>query len=265
VSCIEPGAVTPEELVAHADGQRPGHVLAHLRRCSFCRAEARSYGAWQAALRRGLYRFDCPSAHALGEYQLGVLPADEGRQIAAHAADCVVCAAELRTLRSFLATEPEGRVPSGRGLVEGVRRLVARLIPAPLSPAQAGLRGGGAPSQTYQANGIGVALSPAPGTRPGPGAGDRVPGAGYPLAGGAGRGGAGRGRGGLVGLVWLEDPAAAPVGGVAHLVASDGLSHDAAIDDLGNFAFEDVTAGPGQLELRLDDAVVVVEDVRVGT
>jgi len=240
VSCIEPGAVTPEELVAHADGQAPGHVLAHLQRCSFCRAEARSYGAWQSALRHSLYRFDCPSAHALGEYQLGVLPAEEGRQIAAHAADCAVCAAELRTLRSFLATEPEPEL----GVVDRVRRLIARLMPAPLSPVQAGLRGGdSAPSQTYQANGIGIALSPAPA----PGTRSRV------------------GRGGLVGLVWLEGPHSTQLGGVAHLVASDGLSHDAAIDDLGNFAFEDVTAGPGQLELRLDDAVVVVEDVRVGT
>ena len=91
------------------------------------------------------------------------------------------------------------------------------------------------------------------GTRPGPGAG-------YPLAGGVGWG-----RGALIGLVWSEGTAGARLGGVAHLVASDGLTHEAPIDELGNFVFEDVAAGAGQLELRLDDAVVVVEDVPIGT
>jgi hypothetical protein len=238
VSCIEPGAVTPEELVAHADGQAPGHVQAHLRRCAACRAEARGYAAWQTALRRGLHRFDCPPAQALGEYQLGVLPAEEGRLVAAHAAECPRCAEELRTLRSFLAADP---IP-GLSLAEQARRLVARLIPAPLSPAVAGLRGGAtAPSQTYQADGIGVALSPAP-------AASR----------------ARAGHAGLIGLIWREGAEAAQLAGVAHLVASDGRPHDAPIDDLGNFAFEDLPPGVGQLELRLDDAVVVVEDVQVG-
>ncbi|HEV8637345.1 MAG TPA: hypothetical protein VG370_24250 [Chloroflexota bacterium] len=244
MSCMEPGAVTPEELVAHADGQAPAHILAHLRRCPSCRAEAGSYAAWQGALRRGLHRFDCPSAHALGEYQLEVLPAEEGRRIAAHAAECPRCAEELRMLRSFLAVEPEPAV----GLVDRGRRLVARLIPTPLSPAQAGLRGtASASSQTYQADGIGVALTPipAPGTRS--------------------TGPSGWGRGAFIGLVWSEGPAGARLGGVAQLVASDGLSHEAPIDELGNFAFEDVAAGAGQLELRLGDTVVVVEDVRVGT
>ena len=236
VSCIEPGAVTPEELVAHADGQAPGHVQAHLRRCAACRAEARGYAAWQTALRRGLHRFDCPPALALGEYQLGVLPAEESRRIAAHAAACPRCAEELRALRSFLAAEPG----PASGLAARARRLVARLVPAQLGPATAALRGG-RNAQTYQADGIGVALSPAP-------AGSRSR----------------AGRAGLIGLIWREGAEAAQLAGVAHLVASDGRPHDAPIDDLGNFAFEDLPPGVGQLELRLDDAVVVVEDVQVG-
>ena len=233
VGCTEPGAVTPEELVAHADGQAPAHVRVHLRLCAACRAEARGYAAWQRGLRRGLHRFDCPPALALGEYQLGVLPAEESRRIAAHAAACPRCAEELRSLRSFLAAEP-GPAP---GLAARARRLVARLVPAQLGPATAALRGG-RNAQTYRADGIRVALTPTPGRR---------------------------GRGGLVGLVWSEDPAGAPLGGAARLVAADGLSHRAEISELGNFAFADLAAGAARLELRLVDAVVVVADVPVGT
>ena len=233
VSCIEPGAVTPEELLAHADGQAPERVLAHLRRCSSCRDEARGYADWQRALRQRLRRFDCPSPHTLGEYQLGVLPAEEGRLIAAHGASCPRCADELRVLRSFLASEPEPSL----GLTDRVRRIVARLVAAPLGPVGVGLRGAGQ-SQTYRAEGLGVALTATT---------------------------ARRGRGAFVGLVWLEERGRAELGGVATLVGSDGQSRQAPIDGQGNFAFEDLPAGVGQLTLLLADAIVVVEDVPVGS
>ena len=58
---------------------------------------------FQEELRRSLYRFDCPDAHTLGEYELDVLDADQRLRIATHVVDCEECRAELHTLREFLA------------------------------------------------------------------------------------------------------------------------------------------------------------------
>ena len=49
-----------------------------------------------------LGRFDCPSAHALGEFELGLGPAAERRRIEAHVQSCPLCAGELRVLRELL-------------------------------------------------------------------------------------------------------------------------------------------------------------------
>src|SRR5215475_2277599 len=89
-------------------------------------------------LRRVLYRFDCPDAQVLGDYQLDLLDASERVRVAAHARDCEECSDELRTLRAFLAMPTEVSEPSAAR----VRRFVASLF-APSSPVQAygGLRG----------------------------------------------------------------------------------------------------------------------------
>jgi hypothetical protein len=49
-----------------------------------------------------LGRFDCPSAHALGEFELELGPAAERRRIEAHVQGCPLCAGELRVLRELL-------------------------------------------------------------------------------------------------------------------------------------------------------------------
>jgi hypothetical protein len=49
-----------------------------------------------------LGRFDCPSAHALGEFELNLGPAAERRRIEAHVQGCPLCAGELRVLRELL-------------------------------------------------------------------------------------------------------------------------------------------------------------------
>ena len=58
---------------------------------------------FERELRSSLYRFDCPDAHTLGEYQIGVLDPQESMRIAGHAAQCDECQADLRLLRQFLA------------------------------------------------------------------------------------------------------------------------------------------------------------------
>ena len=66
-----------------------------------------SGGQWQAEeverlLRLVLFRFDCPTAEVLGQYLLGLVPAEERPRIALHAETCDECGAEVETLRELL-------------------------------------------------------------------------------------------------------------------------------------------------------------------
>ena len=63
--------------------------------------ELASFEGWLA---RALYRFDCPDAHVLGEYDLDLLAPEQRTAIAAHVVDCLHCTSELAQLREFLAT-----------------------------------------------------------------------------------------------------------------------------------------------------------------
>src|SRR5262249_32175126 len=97
MTCTEPGAITPEELVAYGDGEAPERVLAPLRHCRRCRSEAERYAAIGRRLGGALRRFDCPTPHYLGELELGLLAAEESLTLARHVATCPRCADELRT------------------------------------------------------------------------------------------------------------------------------------------------------------------------
>jgi hypothetical protein len=55
--------------------------------------------ALERALSARLYRFDCPSAHTLGEFYLGVLEATCARTVDEHLRTCLACCAELRSLQ----------------------------------------------------------------------------------------------------------------------------------------------------------------------
>ena len=114
--------------MAYGDGEAPASVVAHVEACPTCADQARSYAQIQVGLRRSLFRFDCPDAHTLGEYQLDLLEPEHGQSVAAHAVDCDACSVELQTLRTYLAM-PTSIAESP---LEQARRLVATLFqPAP--------------------------------------------------------------------------------------------------------------------------------------
>src|SRR5690349_8923272 len=93
----------PEELMAYGDGEAPAEVVAHVDGCSTCAQTVAAAAHTEAELRRSLYRFDCPDAHTLGEFELDLLAPELRLQIAAHASRCDECRDELRMLRRFLA------------------------------------------------------------------------------------------------------------------------------------------------------------------
>jgi hypothetical protein len=234
MSCLQPGSITPEELVAYVDGEAPARVAEHVRRCRRCRSEVERYASIGRQLGAALRRFDCPSSHRLGEMELGLLPPEERLVVAQHVADCPRCTDELRTLRGFLVVDP----PAEPGLVERLRRVVAGLVePAP-GLALGALRGASdLTSRTYRSDGTTITVSVEPGPRPG--------------------------RATLLGLVAREAPSEPLAGLAVELVAADGALAQAQGDDLGSFSFEDVSPGLYRLELRLDDQVLIAEDLIV--
>jgi hypothetical protein len=223
-----PGA---EDLMAYGDGEAPASVAAHVATCSTCAEQASSYAQVEIGLKRALFRFDCPDAHTLGEYQLDLLEPEQRQSVAAHVVDCDACSVELQTLRAYLA-QP---TPIADSPLEHVRRLVATLLrPAP-GLAYGGLRGASeATTRVFQVADITVTVGP------------------------------GQGPGTLVGLVLMADTEPEALDGRAvRLLPTDRAALSSSMDDLGNFEFADVPSGKYALEIDLPNAQVVVEELRL--
>lgn len=238
VSGIEPSTITPEDLIAYIDGEAPPRVVERIESDPALAAEAREYARVQNQLRVRLHRFDCPPPERLGEYDLGLLAPAERTRIAAHLRDCPHCTAELAMLRAFLATEPD--IPPV-GAIERVRRLVATLLPPPplLSP-HARLRGADdATARTYQADDVTITLD-----------------LGSPVR---------RGLTSLVGLIWRDDADPETIAGSAVILTdTDGTMHTTAIDELGNFTFDDISPGTYHLEVTLGNDRIAIEGIPIG-
>jgi hypothetical protein len=219
--------------MAYGDGEAPASVVAHVQACSTCTKQVSSYTQMQGELRRSLYRFDCPDAHTLGEYQLDLLEPEDLRRVAAHAVECDACTLELQTLRSYLG-QPTVIAESP---LEHARRMVATLFrPAP-GLGFGGLRGTSeASARVFQIEDVTITVGP------------------------------GQGPGTLVGLVLIAGTESEMLDGRAvRLVPAERSALTSTMDDLGNFEFEGVPAGMYALEIELPDAlIVVVEELRLG-
>jgi ribosomal protein L37E len=107
LKCIAPDEITEEQIIAYIDGEADSATRAHIRRCPCCAKRAHEYDLDQQALRALLYRVDCPDAHTLGEYYLGLgllSPADRA-VIEEHVRDCSLCLADIAKLERFLEEE----------------------------------------------------------------------------------------------------------------------------------------------------------------
>jgi hypothetical protein len=190
--------------------------------------EVAAFGGW---LQRALYRFDCPDAHTLGEYQLDLLEPEQRTRIAAHAVECDDCRTELQTLRSYLATPLS--VPEST--FEKVRRVVATLFsPAP-GLAYGGLRGTAeSDTRVFSVDDVTITV------------------------------GSGQSSGTLLGLVMVGDtPADTLAGREVRLVPTAGAPTRGRLDDLGNFEVEDLSPGAYVLEVDLPGSLVIVEELHV--
>ena len=186
---------------------------------------------FERELRRSLYRFDCPNAQTLGDYQLELLEPAARTRIAAHAVECDDCRDELQTLRAFLALPTHVADPP----VARVRRfLAAVLTPAPRL-AYGALRGAdGDSTRVFEAHDVTVSVGRA------------------------------QTSGSLLGLVVAgSQPPDTLEGREVRLLPREGEPLRARLDDLGNFEFGDVAAGQYVLEVDLADGVFVIQELRV--
>jgi hypothetical protein len=233
MSCIRPGAVSTEDLVAYVAGEAPASVANHLRACSQCSADARDYARAERRLRLILDRVACPDPQRLGEYELGLVDGDERWTIAGHVGECRRCADELRALRGFLADDP---LPA-LSLAERARRIVAALVEPSPGHAYGDVRGDEETStRTFRADDVTITVGPGPAAR--------------------------RGRASLDGLVVADEGDANRFAGRdARLVPASGRPIVVLVDHLGNFLFEDVPPGVYRLELDLTDRLIVVDEI----
>jgi hypothetical protein len=125
MECSEPGAIRDEEFIAYLENEKVRPMVAeHLANCQECSSRLAMYRNLERKLTSRLFRWDCPSNQLLGEYQLGMLGEKFILAVQAHLKRCVLCAAELATLTSFLTVDPfegerEVRVPvvSGQKII----------------------------------------------------------------------------------------------------------------------------------------------------
>jgi hypothetical protein len=187
--------------------------------------------AFEAVLRGTLYRFDCPAAHTLGEYQLDLLGREVRATIAAHLTTCPDCRTELATARAFLAAPAE--LPTS--IAGRARRLFASLVSTPPELAFGGLRGAASlTTRIYAVGEITVTLELADG-------------------------------GAVRGLVVTALDATELTG--AHVRLRSPVTGEVVtattLDDLGTFELEDVTAGEYTLEVDLPNDELVIESVTI--
>ncbi len=227
MTCISPPELEDAQLLRFIDGQAGAAVKSHLDRCAACRRRAEELATLQKHLGARLDRLTCPSSVELGEYHLGLLPADGAEAVRRHLAECVRCSGELAQLGDYLKqVGPDLDVSFG----EQVKVLVARLADslgglglsgAPAwQPALAGVRGDVSGPRLYQAEDLQVSVEAQ--------ADPQV-----------------AGRRQLLGLLLGAE------GGPwqAQLQHDAGPAATQPIDELGNFIFSDLV--PGNYELVL--------------
>lgn len=232
MECTQPPALTEDQLTAALDGEAASEVLQHLERCPGCSGRLQRAGQLESALRAGLWRWECPSPQALGDYHLQLLHTDQRAAVARHLDTCPHCAAELADLRAFLAAGP---APAARPRPFRLPRLprpgelVAALVPQ--TPVMA-LRGSSAGQVTARASGIAIFLEFQPAA------------SGFELT----------------GQIIAEKKQDEWVGALAELRQADALICTATLDEFSEFKCALPTAEPATLRIRAHTGRVVVLD-----
>lgn len=169
--CASPPQPDDTRMLSYLDGEADLAVQAHIKQCPHCRQRAIQLADVQGRLLAGLYRAVCPTPDELGDYALGLLPADQGLAVTHHLAECPHCTREIAQLRAFLASLSPAQEPAHAGepslldqMRDRVRVLIAQLVPGRSGPALAfaTVRGQERGSHVYQAGGVEIVIGVQP-------------------------------------------------------------------------------------------------------
>ena len=229
-ACIDPTAITDEEVLAYALGEGAAPTIGHLESCPSCQAKAGLYGDTAAAIMLGNH----PPSIKIGELIQGLLSPQEALLLSAHLRTCASCEGERAGFAQFLAPE---LAPSGiGGLVRGLRRLLAQPM-QPSPGAATALRGGSrSDSRAYTADGALIYLN----------IDQEAP---------------GRGRKVITGRI--ESRAGDNSEAVASLFEGSQVLVTERVDEDGYFYFAAVKAGSYRIEVTTTELEIVIEPLVV--
>jgi hypothetical protein len=265
MECSQPGIIRDEELLAYLSGERVRPVVQrHLAQCLRCSTRLAEYRDLEQSLIQKLYRWDCPPNQILGEFQLGMLGQEHRASIQAHLDQCVLCAAEVATLATFIADDsmlveraalPVSSLQNNHvGVKQAVKRLMEDLreqsaehtrriiaVLVPQQPRMAQLRHtvSSVWPRRYTAEDFNISLQV-----------ERSLSHNETVQ--------------VIGFVTRKGAALESLRGVNVVLTSPITATDTqTIDELGNFIFPSVSPGSYALELQLADATIVVEQLPV--
>lgn len=273
MECLEPGAIHDEELFAYLAGEKVRPLVEqHLTICQYCANRLAEYRRLELTLSGKLFRWDCPPAQVLGEYQLGMLSKELSAAVQNHLGMCVHCAAEVASLTGFLANDPmlvepvpqiavsmpltassnnHNRHPAQnvKDVIDnvrerssaGIRRIAATLMPP--APRLAFQRGESAQAalwpRRYTAEDISISVQ-------------------------VDRGTSRRDALQLIGFVTRKDVALESLQGVpVQLVSQADAQYKQNIDELGNFVFSSIAPATYTLELQFPESTIVIDELPV--
>ncbi len=157
-SGASPASITDAELIAYIEGETDAQLAERIEQSAALSQRVRQLRQEINWLTANSFRRTCPDADELGDFHLGLLPANRVRAIEQHVARCPHCSRELAHYQDFLG-DPPAQPNLVKRVVVSLARLLdaARLSEQALSPAHV-LRGEGAKLALYQAGDLQISL-----------------------------------------------------------------------------------------------------------
>lgn len=224
MKCITSPALDDTQIISYVEGEADNVTMAHIKKCPYCAERASQLTLFQNQLRARLYRSNCPTPMALGDYHLGLMSASQVLMVAQHVRECPHCRRDLAELEEFLA-EPDVQLD----IFQTAKVLFARLIDGGATPAFGALRGESKGPLTFEAEGVVITLD----VQPAP-----------------------NGQLSMLGQLAADDQDDW-TGARVELQQAGSLQLTASLDDLGAFRFEAVHTGSIQFTITSLNGVVI--------